>query len=120
MAIELNQIWDFPIKEFHPFPRALLGVGAHDIIGGVEARNLGFKRTLLMTTGLRGSGIIEELTGKIEYQASRSCSTTRWSPTPPRTTTSWRRPRSTSRKSATASSPSAAAPATTPPRVPAW
>ena len=28
MAIELNQIWDFPIKEFHPFPRALLGVGA--------------------------------------------------------------------------------------------
>ena len=67
MAIELNQIWDFPIKEFHPFPRALLGVGAHDIIG-VEAKNLGFKRALLVTTGLRGSGIIEELTGKIEYQ----------------------------------------------------
>ncbi|KZF13803.1 NDMA-dependent methanol dehydrogenase [Rhodococcus sp. EPR-134] len=67
MAIELNQIWDFPIKEFHPFPRALMGVGAHDIIG-VEAKNLGFKRTLLMTTGLRGSGIIEELVGKIEYQ----------------------------------------------------
>ena len=67
MAIELNQIWDFPIKEFHPFPRALMGVGAHDIIG-VEAKNLGFKRTLLMTTGLRGSGIIEELIGKIEYQ----------------------------------------------------
>ncbi len=67
MAIELNQIWDFPIKEFHPFPRALLGVGAHDILG-VEAKNLGFERTLLVTTGLRGSGIIEELTGKIEYQ----------------------------------------------------
>ncbi|MBS4101095.1 NDMA-dependent methanol dehydrogenase [Tsukamurella paurometabola] len=67
MAIELNQIWDFPIKEFHPYPRALLGVGAHDIIG-VEAKNLGFKRTLLVTTGLRGSGIIEELIGKIEYQ----------------------------------------------------
>ncbi len=67
MAIELNQIWDFPIKEFHPFPRALLGVGAHDIIG-VQAKELGFKRTLLVTTGLRGSGIIEELTGKIEYQ----------------------------------------------------
>ena len=60
MAIELNQIWDFPIKEFHPFPRALMGVGAHDIIG-VEAKNLGFKRTLLMTTGLRGSGIIEAI-----------------------------------------------------------
>lgn len=67
MAIELNQIWDFPIKEFHPFPRALLGVGAHDIVG-VEAKNLGFKRTLLITTGLRGSGIIEELIGKIQHQ----------------------------------------------------
>jgi methanol:N,N-dimethyl-4-nitrosoaniline oxidoreductase len=67
MAIELNQFWDFPIKEFHPFPGALLGVGAHDILG-VEAKKLGFKRTLLVTTGLRGSGIIEELIGKIEYQ----------------------------------------------------
>ncbi|WP_224387005.1 NDMA-dependent methanol dehydrogenase [Pseudonocardia sp. ICBG1293] len=67
MAIELNQIWDFPIKEFHPFPRALLGVGAHDILG-VEAKNLGMTRVLFVTTGLRGSGIIEELKGKVEYQ----------------------------------------------------
>ena len=54
MAIELNQIWEFPIKEFHPLPRAKLGVGAHDMIG-VEAKELGFKRSLLVTTGLRGS-----------------------------------------------------------------
>ena len=67
MAIELNQIWDFPIKEFHPFPKAKLGVGAHDMLG-VEAKDLGMTRALLMTTGLRGSGIIEELIGKIEYQ----------------------------------------------------
>src|SRR3546814_19120895 len=50
-----------------PYTTLFRSVGAHDIIGG-EAKNLGFKRTLLMTTGLRGSGIIEELTGKIEYQ----------------------------------------------------
>ena len=55
MAIELNQIWDFPIKDFHPFPNAKLGVGAHDMLG-VEAKNLGMTRVLLMTTGLRGSG----------------------------------------------------------------
>ena len=67
MAIELNQIWDFPIKDFHPFPNGKLGVGAHDMLG-VEAKNLGMTRVLLMTTGLRGSGIIEELVGKIEYQ----------------------------------------------------
>ena len=60
MAIELNQIWDMPIKEFHPLPKALLGVGAHDILG-VEAKKLGMTRVLIMTTGLRGSGIIEEL-----------------------------------------------------------
>jgi hypothetical protein len=23
----------FPIKEFHPFPRAMLGPGAHEMIG---------------------------------------------------------------------------------------
>ncbi len=67
MTIELNQIWDMPIKEFHPLPKALLGVGAHDILG-VEAKKLGMTRVLIMTTGLRGSGIIEELKGKIEYQ----------------------------------------------------
>ncbi|WP_435829231.1 NDMA-dependent methanol dehydrogenase [Pseudonocardia alni] len=67
MAIELNQIWDFPIKEFHPFPRALLGVGAHDILG-VEAKNMGMTRALFVTSGLRGSGIVEELKGKVEYQ----------------------------------------------------
>ena len=40
MAIELNQIWEFPIKDFHPFPNAKIGVGAHDMIG-VEAKELG-------------------------------------------------------------------------------
>ena len=28
----------FPIKEFHPFPRALLGPGSHELIGrGLQA-----------------------------------------------------------------------------------
>jgi hypothetical protein len=31
----------FPIKEFHPFPRALLGPGSHEMIGP-EAKKLGF------------------------------------------------------------------------------
>ena len=34
----------FPIKEFHPFPRALLGPGSHELIGP-EALKLGFKKT---------------------------------------------------------------------------
>jgi methanol:N,N-dimethyl-4-nitrosoaniline oxidoreductase len=50
----------FPIKEFHPFPRALLGPGAHEIIGP-EALKLGFKKTLVMTSGLRGSDIVHKI-----------------------------------------------------------
>ena len=50
----------FPIKEFHPFPRAMLGPGAHEMIGP-EALKLGFKKTLVMTSGLRGSDIIHKI-----------------------------------------------------------
>ena len=39
----------FPIKEFHPFPRALMGPGAHELIGP-EAIKLGFTRPLVMTS----------------------------------------------------------------------
>lgn len=50
----------FPIKEFHPFPRALLGPGAHELIGP-EALKLGFKKSLIMTSGLRGSDIVHKI-----------------------------------------------------------
>ncbi|MDX6293598.1 MAG: formaldehyde dismutase / methanol dehydrogenase [Kribbellaceae bacterium] len=50
----------FAIKEFHPFPRALLGPGSHEQIGP-EARKLGFKRSLVMTTGLRGTDIVHKI-----------------------------------------------------------
>ncbi|HTK62732.1 MAG TPA: NDMA-dependent methanol dehydrogenase [Pseudonocardia sp.] len=56
----------FPIKEFHPFPRALIGPGAHEIIGP-EALKLGFKRTLVMTSGLRGSGLVEKICESMKY-----------------------------------------------------
>ncbi|SFK06496.1 NDMA-dependent methanol dehydrogenase [Amycolatopsis sacchari] len=56
----------FPIKEFHPFPRALLGPGAHEMIGP-EALKLGFRRTLVMTSGLRGSDIVHKITESLKY-----------------------------------------------------
>ena len=65
--MDVSQLTDFPIKEFHPFPRALMGAGAYELIG-VEAKNLGFKKTLLMTSGLKGTGIIDDIVGKIRYQ----------------------------------------------------
>ena len=56
----------FPIKEFHPFPRAMLGPGAHEMIGP-EALKLGFKKTLVMTSGLRGSDIVHKIVESLKY-----------------------------------------------------
>jgi formaldehyde dismutase / methanol dehydrogenase len=65
--MDVGQLSDFPIKEFHPMPRALMGPGSYELIG-VEAKKLGFKKTCLMTSGLRGTGIIDDIVGKVEYQ----------------------------------------------------
>ena len=56
----------FPIKEFHPFPRALLGPGSHELIGP-EALKLGFKKTLVMTSGLRGSDIVHKIVESLKW-----------------------------------------------------
>jgi len=64
--MEVQRLWQFPIKEFHNVPRGLLGPGSYELVG-VEAKNLGFKKSLLMTSGLRGTGIIEDIVGKVKY-----------------------------------------------------
>jgi len=56
----------FPIKEFHPFPRALLGPGSHEMIGP-EAKKLGFTKTLIMTSGLRGTDIVHKIAESMRY-----------------------------------------------------
>src|SRR5664279_4960505 len=56
----------FPIKEFHPFPRALRGPGAHEM-SGPEALKLGFKKTLIMTSGLRGTDIVHKIAESMKY-----------------------------------------------------
>ena len=56
----------FPIKEFHPMNRGLLGPGAHEIIGP-EAIKLGFRKSLIMTTGLRGSDTVHKIAESMKY-----------------------------------------------------
>ena len=56
----------FPIKEFHPMNRGLLGPGAHEIIGP-EAIKLGFRKPLVMTTGLRGSDTVHKIVESLKY-----------------------------------------------------
>jgi len=63
--MDVGRLHIFPIKNFHPVPPALLGPGAHEMIGA-SASELGFRRTLLMTTGLRGTGIVEEIRAQVE------------------------------------------------------
>ncbi len=56
----------FPIKEFHPFPRAMLGPGAWELLGP-EAKKIGFNRVLVMTSGLRGSDTVPKIVGSLRY-----------------------------------------------------
>jgi methanol:N,N-dimethyl-4-nitrosoaniline oxidoreductase len=56
----------FPIKEFHPVHRGLLGPGAHELIGP-EALKLGFKKTLVMTSGLHGSDTVHKIVESMKY-----------------------------------------------------
>jgi len=65
--MEVQRLWQFPIKEFHNVPRGLLGPGSYELVG-IEAKNLGFKKSLLMTSGLRGTGIIDDIVGKVKYR----------------------------------------------------
>ena len=50
--MDISRLHLFPIKNVHPTPAALLGPGAHEMIG-VSAAQVGITRALLMTTGLR-------------------------------------------------------------------
>lgn len=71
----------FPIKEFHPFPRVMIGPGAHETIGPA-ALKLGFTKTLVMTSGLRGTDTVHTSWSRCATTGLRSSCTTRWSPTP--------------------------------------
>lgn len=64
--MELASYLTFPIKQIHPLPPALLGPGAHEMIG-TSAKEMGLRRPLVMTTGLRGTGTVEAVMGQLEH-----------------------------------------------------
>ena len=61
MGINVNST-EFPLKLYHATPRAMIGWGAHQM-AAEEAKAIGIKHGLIVTSGLRGTGIIEEMTG---------------------------------------------------------
>jgi methanol:N,N-dimethyl-4-nitrosoaniline oxidoreductase len=61
-----KQIFEFPIVYTNPIPRIALGWGAYETIGN-ECKALGMKKALITTSGLKGTGIIDEIKGVIEH-----------------------------------------------------
>jgi methanol:N,N-dimethyl-4-nitrosoaniline oxidoreductase len=61
-----KEIFEFPIVYTNPIPRIALGWGAYQTIGD-ECKAAGMKKALIVTSGLKGTGIIDEITGVIKH-----------------------------------------------------
>lgn len=61
-----KEIFEFPIIYTNPIPRIALGWGAYQIVGD-ECKTAGMKKALIVTSGLKGTGIVEEIKGVINH-----------------------------------------------------
>ncbi|MBW1801427.1 MAG: iron-containing alcohol dehydrogenase [Deltaproteobacteria bacterium] len=64
MAISLERK-QFPLLYVNPNSRGIVGWGAHQM-AGVECHANGIKHALLVTTGLKGTGIVDEVEGVLK------------------------------------------------------
>ncbi len=64
MAINVERK-QFPLLYVHQHSRGILGWGAHKM-AGVECQMYGIKHALLVTTGLAGTGIVDEVEGVLK------------------------------------------------------
>ncbi|MDJ0818077.1 MAG: iron-containing alcohol dehydrogenase family protein [Desulfobacterales bacterium] len=60
-----NERVEYPLKMMHAYPKAVVGWGAHTMVGQ-EAKNLGINNAFIVTTGLKGTGIVEEIQGVLK------------------------------------------------------
>jgi alcohol dehydrogenase class IV len=61
-----KEIFEFPIIYTNPIPKIALGWGSYQTVGD-ECKAAGMKKALIVTSGLKGTGIVEELKGVINY-----------------------------------------------------
>ena len=61
----LNERLEYPIKMQHAYPSVNIGWGAHTMVGN-DAKALGMNNALIVTTGLRGTGIIDTIKGVLK------------------------------------------------------
>ncbi len=57
---------EYPIKMQHAYPSVNIGWGAHTMVGN-DAKALGMTNALIVTTGLRGTGIVEAVQGVLKH-----------------------------------------------------
>jgi methanol:N,N-dimethyl-4-nitrosoaniline oxidoreductase len=61
-----KEIFEFPIIYTNPIPKIAIGWGSYQTVGN-ECKAAGMKKALIVTSGLKGTGIIEEIKGVINY-----------------------------------------------------
>jgi alcohol dehydrogenase class IV len=61
-----KNIHEFPILYTNPIPKVALGWGAHETVAD-ECKAAGIKKALIVTSGLKGTGIIDEIKGILDY-----------------------------------------------------
>jgi alcohol dehydrogenase class IV len=61
-----KNINEFPIIYTNPIPKIALGWGAHETVAD-ECKSAGIKKALIVTSGLKGTGIVDEIKSSLEY-----------------------------------------------------
>ena len=61
-----KQIFEFPITYTNAIPKIALGWGAYETVAD-ECKAAGMKKALIVTSGLKGTGIVDEIKGILEH-----------------------------------------------------
>jgi formaldehyde dismutase / methanol dehydrogenase len=61
-----KSVAEFPVIYTNPIPRIAFGWGAYETVGD-ECKNAGIKKALIVTSGLKGTGIVDEIKGSLSY-----------------------------------------------------
>ena len=63
--MDVTSVFEFPVKVHWQQPRCLIGPGASEL-AAPQAAAMGLTHALFVTSGLRGTGIVDDLKGQFE------------------------------------------------------
>lgn len=76
-----NEREEYPIKMIHAYPSVNVGWGAHTMLGN-DAKALGMTNALIVSTGLKGTGIIDTIQGVLKHAGVETTLFTGLTPNP--------------------------------------